>query len=152
MLTAIPFVPWRTFGRKLTYVGLVSRTPRHHPPKWGGSLRCREHHRAGVRYRPGAIASVSMSARSSSVQRRRRSPRVTTSTTDRRLIEGVLFRARSVTISSTAYASASLERRKWHDQCGLAQGGAQAVVTREVSRLYFNRTSIAARFARVSAT
>ncbi len=78
---------------------------------------------------PGAIASVRMGARSSSDQRRRRSPRVTTSTTDRRLLEGVLFRALSVTLSSTTYASASLQRRKWHDQWELAQGGAQAAVT-----------------------
>jgi hypothetical protein len=49
--------------------------------------------------------------------------------TDRRLLEGVLFRALSVTISSTTYASASPERRKWHDQCRPAQGGAQTAVT-----------------------
>jgi hypothetical protein len=62
-------------------------------------------------------------------KRRRRSPRVTTSTTDRRLLEGVLSRVLSVTMSSPTYASASPERRKWHDQCKLAKGGAQTAVT-----------------------
>jgi transcriptional regulator with XRE-family HTH domain len=54
----------------------------------------------------------SIRTRSSSDQRRRRSPRVTTPTTDRRLLEGVLILALSVRISSTTYGSASLQWRK----------------------------------------
>ena len=78
---------------------------------------------------PGAIASAKIRARSSSDQRRRGSPRVTTSTTDRRLLEGVLSRALSVTASSTTAASSSLQRRKGHDQWVATQGGGQTAVT-----------------------
>jgi hypothetical protein len=59
----------------------------------------------------------------------RGSPRVTTSATGRRLLEGVLSRALSVTMSSTTYASSFLDQHRWQDQCAPAQGEAQTAIT-----------------------
>ncbi len=66
------------------------------------------------------------------------SPRVTTSTTDRRLLEGVLSRALPVTASSNTAASRSLQRRKGHDQSARAQGGVQTAVTLRPTIFYLD--------------
>ena len=56
--------------------------------------------------------------------------RTPTALAPKQILEGVLSRALSVTMSSTTSASASPERRKWHDQCCPTQGRDETAVTK----------------------